>query len=290
MLPFLYDRHKKRPAISFEFFPAKTEKSDAALQQAMDVLASGYMTVTYGAGGGTRDGTFKTLTRARDAYGIPLASHLTFINSTKEQMYALADELWNENIKHIIALRGDMPDDLQWPLDMDGNYFQYTSYFVEALLARHPFEISVGCYPEKHPDASNMNADIEALKLKCGAGAHRAITQFFFDNDVFYEFRDTCAKAGIKTPIIPGVLPIHDFKSMCGFAKRCHTDVPDWLHDKFSGLENNPQEAEKIASDLLSEQVADLQKNGVEHFHFYTLNKSNITAQACEYLGYKAKK
>lgn len=137
-------------------FPPKTEKSDAALWEAMDNLAAlepTYMTVTYGAGGSTRDGTLATLKKAREAYGIPLASHLTFINTTKDELYALVDELWKEDIKHLVALRGDMPGDLEWPLENDPNYFQYTSDFVEGLVARHPFEISVGCYPEKHPDA-----------------------------------------------------------------------------------------------------------------------------------------
>lgn len=279
-----------KPTISFEYFPPKTEKAAENLWKAMDELSlldPLYMTVTYGAGGSTQDGTFDTLKKAKDRYGIPLASHLTFINKTKQEMYALADQLWESGIKHIIALRGDMPDDLQWPLDTDPNYFQYTSYFVEGLLARHPFEISVGCYPEKHPDAESLDGDIEALKLKCHAGAARAITQFFFDNDVFYEFREQCAKAGIKTPIVPGLLPIHDFKSMCGFAGKCQAHVPDWLHGKFEDVSD--EEATKIATDLLVGQSEDLTANGVDHIHYYTLNKSAITTEACEALGYQRK-
>lgn len=280
-----------KPTISFEYFPPKTEKAAENLWSAMDDLSQLdplYMTVTYGAGGSTQDGTFDTLKKAKERYGIPLASHLTFINKTKKEMYEIADKLWDLGIHHIIALRGDMPDDLKWPLDTDVNYFQYTSYFVEALLARHPFEISVGCYPEKHPDAECINSDIEALKLKCHAGASRAITQFFFDNDVFYEFREQCAKAGIKTPIIPGLLPIHDFKSMCGFAGKCQANVPDWLHGRFEDVSD--EDAVKIAVDLLVGQSVDLAANGVDHIHYYTLNKSAITTQACEALGYKAAK
>ena len=152
-----------QPTISFEFFPPKTDKAAENLWAAMDDLSKFdplYMTVTYGAGGSTQDGTFDTLKKANERYGIPLASHLTFINKTKREMYDIADNLWENGIKHIIALRGDMPDDLQWPLDIDVNYFQYTSYFVEGLLARHPFEISVGCYPEKHPDSVSLEQDI----------------------------------------------------------------------------------------------------------------------------------
>lgn len=279
-----------QPTISFEFFPPKSEKAAESLWEAMPELAKFdplYMTVTYGAGGSTQDGTFETLKKAKGLFDIPLASHLTFINKTKQEMYAIADQLWENGIKHIIALRGDMPDDLKWPLEPDPNYFQYTSYFVEGLLARHPFEISVGCYPEKHPDAESLDRDIEALKLKCHAGAKRAITQFFFDNDMFYEFRDHCAAAGIITPIIPGLLPIHDFESMCKFASRCQASVPDWLHGRFEDV--SPEDAYKIAVDLLVGQSEDLAANGVDHIHYYTLNKSGITAEACEALGYEKK-
>lgn len=279
-----------KPTISFEFFPPKTEKAEESLWEAMGELAKfdpSFMTVTYGAGGSTRDGTIKTLKRARDAYGIPLASHLTFINTTKDEMYNLVDELWAQNIRHLIALRGDMPEDLHWPLDPDGEYFQYTSDFVEGLVARHKFEISVGCYPEKHPDAPDMDADLQALKLKCDAGATRAITQFFFDNDVFYTFLEKCAKAGITTPIVPGLLPIHDFASMRKFAARCKASVPDWLQGRFEDV--SAEDAYKIAVDLLIGQTQDLAENGIEHFHFYTLNKATITSETCEALGYRKK-
>ncbi|MFP4314379.1 MAG: methylenetetrahydrofolate reductase [Alphaproteobacteria bacterium] len=279
-----------KPTISFEYFPPKSDKAAENLWTAMDNLAlldPAFMTVTYGAGGSTRDGTLATLKKARDAYGIPLASHLTFINTTKEELAALTDNLWHENIHHIVALRGDMPGDLQWPLDDDRNYYQYTSDFVEGLRAQHPFEISVGCYPEKHPDAPSLDADIIALKKKCDAGASRAITQFFFDNDLFYTFREICAKAGITTPIVPGLLPIHDFKSMCGFAAKCQTSVPVWLHEKFEGKSEN--DAKKYATELLIHQSEDLAANGIEHIHYYTLNKADITTQACLALGYQKK-
>lgn len=279
-----------QPTISFEFFPPKTDKAAQNLWSAMDDLAKLnplYMTVTYGAGGSTQDGTFDTLKKAKERYDIPLGSHLTFINKTKTEMYDIADSLWASGVKHIVALRGDMPDDLKWPLDFDVNYFQYTSYFVEGLLARHPFEISVGCYPEKHPDSPSLEQDIESLKAKCYAGATRAITQFFFDNDLFYAYREQCEAAGIKTPIIPGLLPIHDFKSMCNFAGRCQATVPDWLCGKFEDVSD--EDAYKIAVDLLVGQSEDLAANGVEHIHYYTLNKSPITKEACEALGYKAK-
>lgn len=272
---------------SFEFFPPKTDKAAEILWSSIPELIDlnpKYMTVTYGAGGSTKDGTIDTLTKIQAITDIPLASHLTFINTTKQALYDYVDGLWERGIKHLIALRGDMPGDLQWPLDNDGEYFQYTSDFVEGLLTRHPFEISVGAYPEKHPDALSLENDIKALKLKCDAGSTRAITQFFFDNDIYFRFVDQCEKAGINTPICPGILPVHDFKSMCNFAKRCQASVPDWIHEKFAGLEEKPEEARKVAIELLVKQSQDLVNKGVDHIHYYTLNKSDITKQACESL------
>ncbi|MCB1651315.1 MAG: methylenetetrahydrofolate reductase [NAD(P)H] [Alphaproteobacteria bacterium] len=272
---------------SFEFFPPKSEAAAAHLWEAVSALAGlgpKYMTVTYGAGGSTREGTVDTIAKMKEETGLPIGSHLTFINTPKDQLHEFTSALWAAGIKHIVALRGDMPDDLHWPLDPDADYFQYTSDFVAGLKSWHDFEISVGCYPEKHPDASDINSDIAALKLKCDAGADRAITQFFFDNDVFYRFRDECAKAGITTPIVPGLLPIHDFKNMCRFAGRCQASVPDWLHERFAGLEGKPEEAHKIALDLLVNQSLGLATQGVGHIHYYTLNKAAMTKEAVEAL------
>ncbi len=274
-----------KPTFSFEFFPPKTEKgSDALIKVVAELvkLNPKFMTVTYGAGGTTKDGTIDTIMKKMELTDIPIGSHLTFINTPKEELYKYVDGLWNRGVKHIVALRGDMPEGLQWPLDDDGDYFQYTSDFVEGLLERHPFEISVGAYPEKHPDSKTLKADVYALGMKCEAGATRALTQFFFDNNAYYDFVDKCAGAGITTQIAPGLLPIHDFKSMCKFAKRCGANVPDWLYDKFEGLNRKPEEARKVAIDLLVAQSEDLAKNGVDHIHYYTLNKSDITTQAIQ--------
>lgn len=247
------------------------------------------MTVTYGAGGSTRDKTIEIARGVLERSNVPTAAHLTYINSTRKDLYKLADELWENGIKHIVALRGDMPADLQWPLDPDAEYFQYTSHFIAALKARQDFEISVGCYPEKHPDAPSLDKDIEALMKKFDAGANRAITQFFFDNALYYDFLEQAHAFGIKGDICPGLLPIHDFKSMCNFAQRCQTSVPDWLHEKFEGLEDKPEDAQKVAAELLLSQCEDLIKNGAPHIHFYTLNKSAITRDVCEALDCGAK-
>lgn len=272
-----------KPTFSFEFFPPKTEKATDSLLKEIDDLKTlnpKYMTVTYGAGGSTRDKTLGIIKKVINQTKIPTASHLTYINTPRKEIYALADLLWENGIHHIVALRGDMPAGLSWPLDPDAEYFQYTSHFVAALKARQDFEISVGAYPEKHPDADTLEKDIEALMKKIDAGADRAITQFFFDNSVYYKFLEHCQKFNITAPIVPGLLPIHNFKSMCNFAKKCQANIPDWLHEKFAGLENKPEDARKVALDLLLAQTEDLMNNGVEHFHFYTLNKADITTQA----------
>lgn len=280
------------PSFSFEFFPPRTEAATQYLLTTVKELAAlgpAYMTVTYGAGGSTHDGTVDTIQKIMAETNTAVGSHLTFLNTVKDDLRAFTDRLWENGIRHIVALRGDMPDDLQWPLDEDGEYFQYTSDFVDGLKSWHDFEISVGCYPEKHPDASSLEADIEALKKKCDAGATRAITQFFFNNDDYYRFVEQCRAAGITTPICPGLLPIHDFQNMTRFANRCQAHVPEWMHEKFTGLEDKPEEAAKLAEELLVRQTLDLAENGVEHFHFYTLNKAPITREACKALGYKMK-
>lgn len=176
-----------------------------------------------------------------------------------------------------------MPSDLNWPLDPDEDYFQYTSHFVAALKARQNFEISVGAYPEKHPDAPSLDADIEALMKKCDAGADRAITQFFFDNKHYYDFLEACEKKGISKPIVPGILPINDFEKMMGFAKMCNTTVPYDIQKSF--IESAPEDHTKIAEDIFKTQTQDLIDNGVSHFHLYTLNKSEMLENACKELG-----
>jgi len=272
------------PSYSFEFFPPKSEKSALELLTVVKDLARfdpKFMTVTFGAGGGSREGTLQALRNLQKAAPVPFGSHLTYISLTRREIDHYIDLLWDQGIRHLVALRGDMPNDLVWPLDPDAEYYQYTSDFVEALAKRHPFDISVGAYPEKHPDAPNLDADLAALKKKCDAGATRAITQFFFDNEVYYRFLDAAHKAGITTPIVPGLLPIHDFSKVCAFAERCHASVSDDLRAKFETPSAN------LAEDLLCAQIEDLTAHGVNHIHFYTLNKSSLVAQACDNLNSK---
>ncbi|MCB9988114.1 MAG: methylenetetrahydrofolate reductase [Rhodospirillales bacterium] len=268
---------------SFEFFPPKSDAAREAFWGEFETLAAlkpTFMTMTYGAGGTTREWTQEMVIAMQDKTGIPVASHLTFIGTPKEELMAMTDMLWGNGIRHIVALRGDLPDDLSWPLDTDADYFQYTSDFVEALKVQHDFEISVGAYPEKHPDAPSLDADIKALKLKCDAGADRAITQFFFNDAAFFDFVTQCRNSGIITPIVPGLLPIGDFDRMCSFADRCGAHVPQWLTERFAGL--NEQDAAKTAQDILDKQVRAMIDGGVEHIHFYTLNKANMIVKACK--------
>ena len=277
-----------KPTLSFEYFPPKTPESEALLWDEaaqLDTLRPRFMTVTYGAGGSTKDKTLSIAGRLANGK-TPIASHLTFLTTTRDELDVYLDMLWEKNIRHIVALRGDLPKGKTFADFKGDEYFNYTSEFVEYIKSKNDFEISVAAYPEKHPDAQSLDADIAALKLKCQAGADRAITQFFFENDKFYDFIDKCEAAGITTPIQPGILPIHDFKAMVRFAGNCQAQVPAWLHEKFGPLADKPEEARKVATDLLVEQTQDLAANGVKHIHFYTLNKSGITTEACKAIGY----
>lgn len=270
-----------KPTVSFEFFPPKTPQGEESLLETAKTLAKlnpSFMTVTFGAGGSTREGTLRTLRAIRGVTNIPLACHLTFISITRTELKAYLDTLWDMGVRHIVALRGDMPADLQWPLDPDLDYYQYTSDFIEGIRVHRPFEISVGAYPDKHPDAPDMAADLLALKKKCEAGAGRAITQFFFDHERYVQFLKNVEKTGIKTPIVPGILPIGNYESMLKFAGRCGAYIPDAIRQKFEAVDEarHPE----IAASILKWQIDDLTRLGAKHLHFYTLNKADMLLDA----------
>ncbi len=248
-------------------------------------LDPAFMTVTYGAGGSTKDATLKIAERMAAEQPMPIASHLTFLTTTREELRGYIEELWELNVRHIVALRGDVPKGKTFDDFLGDEFYKSTPDFIADIVSRHPFEISVAAYPEKHPDAASLEEDIQTLKAKLDAGGHRGITQFFFDNDVYYKFMDKCAAAGIDKPIVPGLTPVHNFAGIVRFAKNCQANIPDWVGAKFEGLEDKPEEAYKVAVDLLVEQSLDLAANGVEHIHYYTLNKAGITVDACEALG-----
>ncbi len=270
-----------KPSISFEFFPPKTPQGEEALLETARVLTTlnpKFMTVTFGALASKREGTFQTLKALSKVTNVPLACHLTFIEITKTELKSYLDQLWDMNVRHIVALRGDLPKDLSWPLDPDLDYFQYTSDFIEGIKAHKPFEISVGAYPEKHPDAPDMASDLIALKKKCDAGADRALTQFFFDHNNYAEFLKQVAQADIKTPMVPGILPIGNYQGLLSFAERCGAVIPKTIREKFEGTDEANHPA--LSAEILRWQIDDLTNMGVEHLHFYTLNRSDAVMAA----------
>lgn len=267
------------PSFSFEFFPPKTQDAAARVMETALALAAthpAFMTMTFGAGGSSRAGTFDLAARMARETAVPVASHLTYLGLYRDEVEDFASRLWDNNVRHIVALRGDAPKDAQGNVQ-EGFARPYadTPDFVRALKKLRRFEISVAAYPEKHPKAESLASDIENLKAKCDAGASRAITQFFFDNTVFYRFLEQTAQAGIATPIVPGLLPIANFAHMQNFAARCGATVPLALCNRFEG--KSEADAHKIAEDVLREQIEDLVHNGVEHFHMYTLNRADFS-------------
>ena len=259
---------------SFEFSPPRSQREKDSLPEAIQAISAHgpqFITVTYGAGGSKKDGTLETLELFKDFTDCALGSHLTHISSTKQELDAYADMLWERGIHHLVALRGDMPQDSTWVRDPDGDYYNYTNEFVAAMAKRHPFDISVGAYPEKHPDAATLSDDIVNLKKKCDAGATRALTQFFFDNDRFYRFRDATTKAGIDVPIVPGLMRVVSFSGIQNFAAKVETSIPQSLKETFA----QAADIAATAEDVLQQQVDDLTRNGVDHIHFYTMNKGH---------------
>lgn len=277
--------------ISFEFFPPNTEKLEQNLWTTVQTLAPfkpDFVSVTYGAGGSTRDRTHKIVKKLVQDYQIDVAAHLTCIGASEAEISEILDQYWQDGIHHIVALRGDVPDHLR---ETDGQYrplengFAYATDLVAGIKRQHPFDISVACYPEAHPEAPSASFDMDILKQKQDLGAKRAISQFFFDNDLFLRFRDQAVKAGITIPILPGILPISNFKTTAKFAKMCGTTIPNWLADMFNGLDDDPVSRQLVSASIAADQCLDLTKEGVSHFHFYTLNRWELSAAVCRRLG-----
>lgn len=267
---------------SFEFFPARTESGFAQLMATAKTLAQlhpAFMTVTYGAGGSTRDGTLHTANAMQTQTGRPIASHLTFCATKKPDLDAYIEELKARHITRVIALRGDLPDGRSFDEFASDDYYQRTSDFVADLKGKHALDISVAAYPEKHPMAPSLADDIEALRLKCEAGADRAITQFCFDMDAYDKFMDLALKAGITCPIVPGVMAIADFAKLQSFAGKCGATIPDSLAARFAAL-SSEDDHEKLAADFLAEQITQYRMRGAAHIHIYTMNKSGVTQAA----------
>lgn len=277
--------------ISFEFFPPHSEQMQETLWQSirrLEPLAPSFVSVTYGADGSTRERTHDVVERIVNETSLTVAPHLTCVDASREEIDAIAREYWDMGIRHIVALRGDPPADSATYKPTRGGY-AYASDLVAGLKKVADFEISVAAYPEVHPEAPSAEFDLDNLKRKLDAGASRAITQFFFDPGLFLRFRDRCGAAGIESPIVPGILPITRFSQMTKFAAQCGTSVPDWLRDRFDGLDDDAEARRLVAAKVAIEQVQRLQAEGVEEFHFYTLNRSELTLAICNALGIRPK-
>lgn len=276
------------PRISFEFFPPKTPAASMALWRAVERLAPlgpDFVSVTYGAGGTTRDRTLAAILAIRDRANLDVAGHLTCVGASKHEVMKVARAYAKLGCRRIVALRGDAPRDTGvWEAHPDG--FSGSVELIQALADMNRFQIWVAAYPEKHPEAADTAADIEHLKRKIDAGATGAITQFFFDNEAFYRFRDAAAAAGIDAPIVPGILPIENFDRMKGFAERCGTHIPPWMRKAF-GNATNEEDHDLLSVAICAEQCDDLIENGAGQLHLYTMNKPDLPYQVCTALGVK---
>lgn len=279
--------HRPPVGVSFEFFPPSDETMGETLWRSVERLAPlnpRFVSVTYGAGGSTRARTHAVIQRILAETGLAPASHLTCVGATREEVQAVAREYWDAGVRHLVALRGDAEAGAERYTPAPGGY-AYATDLVRGLKEVADFEITVAAYPEVHPEAPSARFDLDNLKRKVDAGATRAITQFFFYNDSFLRFRDQCAAAGIRCELVPGILPVTNFGQLVRFAGRCGALVPQWLHKAFEGLDADPETRRLIAASIAIEQVRNLQAHGVEHFHFYTLNRAELTYAICHALG-----
>jgi methylenetetrahydrofolate reductase (NADPH) len=276
-----------RLRVSFEFFPPKTAAMEEQLWHAvkrLEPLAPQFVSVTYGAGGTTRERTHATVKRIVDETSLRPAAHLTCVGATREEIDRVVREYWDAGVRHIVALRGDPPAGSTSYAPHPGGY-AYAADLVAGIRRVADFEVSVGAYPETHPEAASPDSDLDNLRRKLDAGATRAISQYFFDVWTFLRFRDRCAKAGIKAPIIPGILPVTNFQQVVKFSRMCGASVPGWLAALFDGLDEDADTRRLVAATVAAEQVRRLQEHGVEDFHFYTLNRADLTYALCHILG-----
>ncbi|MFZ4805726.1 MAG: methylenetetrahydrofolate reductase [NAD(P)H] [Hyphomicrobiaceae bacterium] len=274
--------------VSFEFFPPKNDKMEDQLWQAvrrLEPLAPRFVSVTYGAGGSTRERTHATVSRIVQETSLAPAAHLTCVQATTGEVDDVVRGYWAAGVRHIVALRGDPPSGVGTQYVPHPGGYASTADLVRGILEIAPFEVSVGGYPEGHPESPSLDADIDHLKSKVDAGARRVITQFFFDNVHFLRFMERARAKGIWCPIVPGIVPIHNYKQVASFAARCGTTMPAWLARRFDGLENDPATTHLVAAAVAAEQVMDLVDQGIRQFHFYTLNRADLVYAICHLLG-----
>ena len=274
--------------LSFEFFPPKTDAMEERFWESLSRLAPlhpRFVSVTYGAGGSTRERTLRMVSRIGNERGVPAAAHLTCVGATRAEVDAVVKGYAEAGVKRIVALRGDPPEGVGQPFTPHPNGYRNAADLVAGIRQLGDFDISVAAYPEKHPQSADWDADIDNLKRKLDAGADRAITQMFFENADYWRFVERARKAGIEAPIVPGIQPIHNFKQIAGFAGRCGASIPKWLADRFDGLEDDPETHALVAAAVAAEQVTELLDSGVTEFHFYTLNRSNLVLALARLLG-----
>ncbi|MEH0667863.1 methylenetetrahydrofolate reductase [Vibrio scophthalmi] len=267
--------------VSFEFFPPSSEKMEETLWNSvhrLKTLKPKFVSVTYGANSGERDRTHSIIKEIKAETGLIAAPHLTCIDASRDELIQIADDYWNNGIESIVALRGDIPPG-------GGKPDMYASDLVELLKSRHDFDISVAAFPEVHPEAKSAQSDLLNLKRKVDAGANRAITQFFFDVESYLRFRDRCVAAGIDVEIVPGILPVSNFKQASRFAAQNNVKVPGWMAKQFEGLDDDPTTRQLVGASQAIDMVRILSREGVKDFHFYTLNRAEMTYALCHTLG-----
>ena len=278
--------------VSFEFFPPKTPEMEASLWEAarrLEPLDPAFVSVTYGAGGSTRERTHATVARLVRETTMRPAAHLTCVGASRDQIRETLADYHGAGVRRIVALRGDPPTGLDAPYEAHPDGYRTTAELVADAKEIGGFEVSVATYPEKHPQSPTLLHDIEVLKQKIGAGADRAITQFFFDNSAYYRFLDVAAAAGISAPIVPGIFPVQNFRQTANFARRAGASVPQWLAHRFEGLEDDPATRRLVAAAVCAEQVIDLIDHGVEELHFYTMNRADLVFAICHLIGIRPK-
>ncbi|MBO6506118.1 MAG: methylenetetrahydrofolate reductase [NAD(P)H] [Kordiimonadaceae bacterium] len=276
--------------VSFEFFPPKTPKMEETLWSSikkLEVLNPSFVSVTYGAGGSTRERTHNTVKRILDETSLKPAAHLTCVGATRDEVDAVIQDYKDAGVSSIVALRGDPPEGANRYEPHPGGYAN-AEELVAGIKAIGDFDISVGAYPEIHPDSPNLAADLDNLKRKIDAGANRAITQFFFEPDQYFRFLDHCQSFGIDVPIVPGILPVSNFKTLKNFAGSTGATVPEWLGHLFEGLDDRPDTRALVAATVAGELCRKLYAGGVRDFHFYTLNRADLTFAVCHMLGHRA--
>ena len=275
-------------SVSFEFFPPATEEMEHILWQSIKRLAPlgpAFVSVTYGAGGSTRERTHSTVARVLRETLIRPAAHLTCVASAREEIDSIVKGYWDIGVRHIVALRGDSQDGPGAKFHPHPDGYESSAALVAGIKRIADFEISVSAYPEPHPDSLSPEADIDFLKAKIGAGASRAITQFFFENGIYLRFLDRVRSRGIDIPITPGIVPVQNFKQTARFAKRAGASVPRWLADRFEGLDNDPETRKLVAATVAAEQLLDLVDHVIKEFHFYTMNRADLVYAICYLLG-----